>query len=235
MTSIAFGSPSRYIQGPGELHRLAEHAGKYGNAVFAVIDSYFYDALSASFAGSFAQEGKSLTAVMFEGEITADKIAAYTAQAEEAGAEVIAGIGGGKTLDTAKAVAAKRGCALIVAPTSASTAGVCQNQPPLLKCAPSVNRTLDTVTVWSKVSAYHSCAWELFPVNVSYWTSFPAPGEGTYPSVRIEISRLPPPAGLGTEQEAVALNPFCPRKPDRSTSLEICTVSLPAVALQVMV
>lgn len=121
MTSIAFGSPSRYIQGPGELHRLAEHAGKYGNAVFAVIDSYFYDALSASFAGSFAQEGKSLTAVVFEGEITADKIAAYTAQAEEAGAEVIAGIGGGKTLDTVKAVAAKRGCALIVAPTSAST------------------------------------------------------------------------------------------------------------------
>lgn len=121
MAAIAFGSPSRYIQGPGELARLPEHAGKYGNAVFAVIDSYFYDALSASLADSFALAGKGFACAPFAGEITAEHIAAFTGQADEANAEVIVGIGGGKTLDTAKAVAAARGCALIVVPTSAST------------------------------------------------------------------------------------------------------------------
>ena len=40
-TARAWGSPSRYIQGPGELMRLAMHTKKYGKKIFAVIDEYF--------------------------------------------------------------------------------------------------------------------------------------------------------------------------------------------------
>lgn len=43
MKSRAWGSPSRYIQGPGELKRLPEHTEKYGGRIGAVIDEFFFD------------------------------------------------------------------------------------------------------------------------------------------------------------------------------------------------
>ena len=46
MASIAFGSPSRYIQGAKEIDRLVWHTEKYGKRVFAIIDSYFFESLS---------------------------------------------------------------------------------------------------------------------------------------------------------------------------------------------
>lgn len=39
-TTRAWGSPGRYIQGPGELMRLAVHTKKYGKRIIAVIDEY---------------------------------------------------------------------------------------------------------------------------------------------------------------------------------------------------
>ena len=42
-TARAWGSPSRYIQGPGELMRLAMHTNKYGKKIYAVIDEYFFE------------------------------------------------------------------------------------------------------------------------------------------------------------------------------------------------
>ena len=44
--TMSFGSPGRYIQGPGEIRRLAQHTAKYGDKVFAVIDPFFYDSLT---------------------------------------------------------------------------------------------------------------------------------------------------------------------------------------------
>lgn len=120
MSSIAFGSPSRYIQGPGELYRLPLHTKKYTGVVFALIDAYFYDGMSLELAKGYTDGKQEFICVPFSGEITKEKIDSYCNQAAECGAEVIIGIGGGKTLDTAKAVAS-HGRALIVVPTSAST------------------------------------------------------------------------------------------------------------------
>ena len=119
--SIAFGSPGRYIQGAGELSRLAEHAAKFGSRVFAVIDPYFYEDLSGSLKRSCGDKDMEFIGMPFSGEITKEEIRRVCERAGRWGAEVIAGIGGGKTLDTAKAAAAELFCPLIVAPTSAST------------------------------------------------------------------------------------------------------------------
>ncbi|MCR5134392.1 MAG: glycerol dehydrogenase, partial [Clostridiales bacterium] len=121
MTAIAFGSPGRYIQGPGELGRLPVHAAGYGKGLFAVIDSYFYDALSGRLQAAYEAAGQPCRCVRFAEEITKESIAAAVKRAAGSGCEVVCGIGGGKTLDTAKAVAAKLGLPLIVVPTSAST------------------------------------------------------------------------------------------------------------------
>ena len=40
-TARAWGSPSRYIQGPGELMRLAMHT-RIWQKIFAVIDEYVF-------------------------------------------------------------------------------------------------------------------------------------------------------------------------------------------------
>lgn len=45
LTSYAWGSPGRYIQGAGELDRLAIHTEKFGKRAFAVIDEFFYNHL----------------------------------------------------------------------------------------------------------------------------------------------------------------------------------------------
>ena len=52
-TTRAFGSPSRYIQGYGELERLQDYTADYGKKVLAIIDPFFYDTLSPSLKEAF--------------------------------------------------------------------------------------------------------------------------------------------------------------------------------------
>ena len=39
-TSRAFGSPFRYVQGPGEISNIPEYVSLYGNRIFMVIDGF---------------------------------------------------------------------------------------------------------------------------------------------------------------------------------------------------
>ena len=121
MTAIAFGSPGRYIQGPGEIDRLALHAQPYGSHVFAVIDTFFYDTMTEKLSRQFRERNCDFASVCFEGEITAEKIDGLARTAQDGQAEVVIGIGGGKTLDTAKAVGSGIGAPIIIIPTTAST------------------------------------------------------------------------------------------------------------------
>ena len=119
--SIAFGSPSRYIQGPGEFGNLPVHSATYGNRVFAVIDAFFFEDFREKLEKAYAEHGASFQAMVFQTEITEESVRAAASEAKDFVAEVILGIGGGKTLDTAKAIAGKMDLPLIVMPTSAST------------------------------------------------------------------------------------------------------------------
>ena len=119
--TIAFGSPSRYIQGAGEFDRLPVHSAAYGSRVFAVIDAFFYDTFSQKLREAYRERSQSFSAWRYDTEITEESVGRAAREAEGFGAEVILGIGGGKTLDTAKAVAGKLALPLIIMPTSAST------------------------------------------------------------------------------------------------------------------
>ena len=120
-TTRAFGSPFRYIQGPGEIDRIAEYASEHGNSIFMLIDPFLFDALYAKFDALFAHSPCSFTAAAFGGECTESEVQRISALATDAGAQIIAGIGGGKTLDTAKLVAAQNDLVTFIVPTSAST------------------------------------------------------------------------------------------------------------------
>jgi len=115
-----FGSPGKYIQGPGELLRLCEYTNLYGRNVSVIIDSFLYANTSKSVV-SIYPEGSTIECISFGGECSENEINKYKANVTKISADVIVGIGGGKTLDTAKAVAAALTIPVIIVPTSASS------------------------------------------------------------------------------------------------------------------
>jgi len=62
----------------------------------------------------------SVTRLRFAGECTHAAIAALSAEARDARADVVVALGGGKTIDTAKGIARTLGTRLVIAPTVAS-------------------------------------------------------------------------------------------------------------------
>ncbi|MDF2951246.1 MAG: gldA [Anaerocolumna sp.] len=120
-TTMAWGSPGRYIQGPNELNNLPKYTSKYGNKVFAIIDQFFYDSLTVKLKEQYYSAKNEFYSTVFKSEITVEYISTVSEEAKKFAPAVIVGIGGGKTLDSAKAVADDLHLPVIVVPTSAST------------------------------------------------------------------------------------------------------------------
>jgi glycerol dehydrogenase len=71
--------------------------------------------------GSRLEAVPGATVIKFNGEVSPGEITRVAGAARETAADAIVGVGGGKTLDTAKAVAHPAGLSLVVVPTIAST------------------------------------------------------------------------------------------------------------------
>ena len=119
--TMSFGAPGRYIQGPGEINRVSVHTKKYGSSVFAVIDPYFFASMHDLLKTQYEADGQLFQAAQFENEVTVERIHAHAEAAKACGANVIMGIGGGKSIDTAKGVANELQLPVVIIPTSAST------------------------------------------------------------------------------------------------------------------
>lgn len=116
-----WGSPSRYFQGPGEIKNLKNYTEKFGKKVFAVIDQFFYESLGAQLKKDYEGSGSVIETTVFNSEVTAEDIQATADLAKDFNPDVVIGIGGGKTIDTAKAVADIYKAATVIIPTAAST------------------------------------------------------------------------------------------------------------------
>jgi len=116
--------PGRYVQGEGALGVLGEELSRLGQRAFALQDAFVAGQLSKLIDAAIAAP-VSLQRATFGGECSDEEIERVTALASEADAEVIVGIGGGKTLDAAKAVAHSLRLPVVIVPTIASTDAPC--------------------------------------------------------------------------------------------------------------
>ena len=116
--------PGRYIQGYDAIQRLGQEAARLGQNALLFCDPFVHDKLLPNFRQQLGQE-LSLTSERFGGECSDEEIRRGGQLVKEAGAEVVIGIGGGKTLDAAKAVAYQAELPVIIVPTIASTDAPC--------------------------------------------------------------------------------------------------------------
>lgn len=117
-------SPGSYIQGEGELKQLAQHYQLVGNqGAYLIVDKFINDTYHDEIVKSFEENKISYQVSVFGGECSKREIARH--QSERGSCDVIFGIGGGKTLDTAKAVAFYLNLPVVIVPTAASSDAPC--------------------------------------------------------------------------------------------------------------
>ena len=117
-------APSTYIQGNGEIKNLAEHYLKLGSKkAYIIADAFIKDKYENEIISSFVEKSTAYELVACGGECCDDEINKHIDALGEA--DVVIGIGGGKTIDTSKAVAYFKNVPVIIVPTAASTDAPC--------------------------------------------------------------------------------------------------------------
>lgn len=118
-------SPSRYIQGKGEISNIYERVKGLGKNFFIIISKNLLNRLGNTIKRDFRNKNCSINFEIFNGECTKEEIDKLRANARAKGCDCIIGIGGGKSLDTSKAVSYYEKLPLVVIPTIASTDAPC--------------------------------------------------------------------------------------------------------------
>ncbi|AIQ73684.1 MULTISPECIES: glycerol dehydrogenase [Paenibacillus] len=119
-------SPTKYIQGHGEIRKLGDYCSQLGaTRAYAIIDPYIFSVYKKEITYSFEMNEMPLVMTEFKGECSSNQVNEIVAALGLKDAEVIIGIGGGKTLDTAKAVSHMSNLPVVIVPTVASTDAPC--------------------------------------------------------------------------------------------------------------
>ncbi|TBT04079.1 glycerol dehydrogenase [Vibrio parahaemolyticus] len=114
-------SPSKYVQGENVLGSIAGYVKALGENPLAIADSFVTGLVGDTVKQSFEQNEMEHSMELFNGECSRQEIDRIIDIAATQKSDVIIGIGGGKTLDTAKAVAYYAKVPVVVVPTIAST------------------------------------------------------------------------------------------------------------------
>ena len=116
--------PGRYIQGYGAISRLGPEIVRLGERGFLICSPTVHGKVLPTFQEELSRSAK-IAVEKFGGECSDQEIDRLLKAAQDARADVVLGMGGGKVIDTAKAVAHKLGSPVIIVPTVASSDAPC--------------------------------------------------------------------------------------------------------------
>ncbi|OBR44198.1 MULTISPECIES: glycerol dehydrogenase [Aeromonas] len=114
-------SPSKYVQGNGALANIGNYVKALGAKPLILADAFVTKLVGDAVATSFHGAGIKPEFDCFNGECSRPEIDRLLARCKQTPFDVIIGIGGGKTLDTAKSVAFYQQVPVVIVPTIAST------------------------------------------------------------------------------------------------------------------
>lgn len=120
MTDIFLG-PKRYVQRPGALAGAAQELKAFGRRPMILADDTVGEILRPALEEPLRAAGLNALWVRFGVECSLGEIARVSDIGRSEKADVIVGTGGGKALDTARAVAGRLELPLVTLPTSAAT------------------------------------------------------------------------------------------------------------------
>jgi glycerol dehydrogenase len=115
-------SPGKYIQGNNAILNLAHHAGK---KALVIADTFVMNLTKEKITQSFKEKNLHVDFEIFNGECSKNEVSRIKERLIVLDSEIIIGVGGGKTLDTAKAVAYYSELPVVIVPTIASTDAPC--------------------------------------------------------------------------------------------------------------
>ncbi len=122
-----FCAPARYTQGPHATEQLGHEMNNLGlgGPALIIAGGSAIRMLSETWAQAFAATGTNYEVFPFDGECTLHEIERGSQAARAANAQVVIGAGGGKVLDTARAIAADLSLPVVNCPTIASSDAPC--------------------------------------------------------------------------------------------------------------
>ncbi len=115
--------PGKYIQGPGALQELPAICRRFGKRGLVIASPVCYRKLLPESGMDMLH--CALVAEPFSGECCEKELARLAKVIADSGSDVIVGMGGGKTIDTAKIAADRAGLPVIIVPTIASSDAPC--------------------------------------------------------------------------------------------------------------
>ncbi|KAK0192365.1 glycerol dehydrogenase [Armillaria mellea] len=125
VTEKLFQSPSKYIQGPSAIKNAPLYLGRLGKTVLLIADELVYTIAGTPLTTALEEAKMTVLYAKFNGEASIQEVARVQEIGAQGKAEFVIALGGGKTIDTAKAVADKLGVPSAVLPTTASTDAPC--------------------------------------------------------------------------------------------------------------
>src|SRR5699024_6609458 len=116
-----FLSPSRYVQGKDVTKTGLSHITELGKNALLLCDDTVWQIVGERFQNDLITAGEKVYHVPFNGEASLQEIERVSEIGRKEGTTVVIGLGGGKTIDAAKAIGDKLDIAVAIVPTVAST------------------------------------------------------------------------------------------------------------------
>lgn len=120
-----FASPSTYVQGKNVLFNSDKYLKSFGKKPLLLTGENVYGIVGKKFENYLTDNGYDVQLAMFNGESSTSEIDRITKIGKDNQVTAIYGLGGGKNIDSAKAVADNLSLPVVIMPTLASTDAPC--------------------------------------------------------------------------------------------------------------